>query len=84
MELLGKYWGDDLSKPDYQKQSVLDEFYQDVTLIDIMFDLRYTFGLTYQQCLDWAQEKIDLAGIIGLTPAEIRVATQHGLIIGEI
>lgn len=84
MDKLGKYWGTDLSKPVYQKKATLDAFYQDVTYLDLMINERASVGLNYQESLAWAQEKIDLVGVNGLTPVEIRVATENGLISGEV
>jgi hypothetical protein len=84
MEKLGKYWGEDDTKASYQKQTVLDNFYEDVTYLDIIMDCQLFLNLTYAECLAWAQEKIDLVGESGLTPVEIRVANEHGLILGGV
>jgi hypothetical protein len=80
MDKFGKYWGTDSTKPAHIRSAVLDEFYEDITYVDLIIKSYIEFNVSIENTKAWALEKINLVGVENLTDIEIEAATRHGLI----
>ena len=80
MERLGKYWGEDADAPQYQKKLVLDDFYQDVTCVELIYSIGIAIGDTLETSESWALEFIQYTGEDNLSEVDKRVAKEKGLI----
>ena len=84
MDKFGKHWGEDSTKPAHVRAEILEEYYEDITFVDLMLRSYKELSISYLVAKAWAQERVDLVGIEGLNPMEYAAAIEHGLIIGGV